>query len=137
MLRTLRSRFVLSHVLPLAIIIPVMGIALIYVLETRVLLDALSRELEGEALLTARLAAGQPEIWHEPEQAQAFVAEIGADLDTRVMLLDDQGTLLASSDPTDAGRMGQPLELDGWATALAGETSANGSEFHFVLGQQF
>jgi signal transduction histidine kinase len=123
MLRTLRARFVLSHVLPLAIIIPVMGIALIYVLETRVLLDALSQELEGEALLAARLATGQPEIWHQPEQAQAFVAEIGADLVTRVMLLDDQGTLLASSDPADAERLSQPLELDGWATALAGESS--------------
>jgi two-component system sensor histidine kinase BaeS len=123
MLRTLRWRFVLSHVLPLAIIIPVMGIALIYVLETQVLLDVLSQELEGQALLAAKIAVGRPGIWHDPEQAQVFVDEVGLDLDTRVMLLDAQGNLLASSEPSDAERLGQTIKPDGWATALAGETS--------------
>ena len=121
--RTLRSRFVLSHVLPLAIIIPVMGIALIYVLETQVLLDVLSRELEGQALLAAKIATERPEIWYDPEQAQAFVVEIGLDLNTRVMLLDDQGNLLASSEPIDAERLGQTIQPDGWETAMVGETS--------------
>ena len=117
MLRTLRARFILSHVLPLAIIIPVMGIALIYVLETQVLLDVLSRELKGQALLAAKIAAGRPEIWHDPEQAQAFVTEVGTDVGTRVMLLDGQGNLLASSEPTDAERLDQTIQPDGWATA--------------------
>jgi two-component system sensor histidine kinase BaeS len=121
MLQSLRSRFVLSHVLPLAIIIPVMGIALVYVLETRVLLDVLSQELEGEAVLAARIAAGQPEIWHDRGQAQAFVAQVGMDLGTRVMLLDAQGKLLASSEPTDDERLGQTIQPDGWGTAMAGE----------------
>jgi two-component system sensor histidine kinase BaeS len=123
MLRTLRARFVLSHVLPLAIIIPVMGLALIYVLETQVLLPVLSRELEGQALLAAKIADGRPDIWHDPEQAQAFVTEVGMDVGTRVMLLDAQGGLLASSEPTDAERLGQTIQPAGWATALAGETS--------------
>jgi hypothetical protein len=123
MLGTLRWRFVLSHVLPLAIIIPVMGIALIYVLETQVLLGVLSQELEGQTLLAAKIAAVRPEIWHDPEQAQAFVAEVGVDVGTPVMLLDAQGNLLASKEPSDAERMGKPIELDGLATALAGETS--------------
>jgi signal transduction histidine kinase len=123
MLRTLRWRFVLSHVLPLAIIVPVMGIALVYVLETQVLLAILSQELEGQALLAAKIATARPEIWHEPEQAHAFVAEVGADLDTRAMLLDAQGTLLASSDLIDAGRLGQTIQPDDWDTALTGETS--------------
>ncbi|MGD8737937.1 MAG: ATP-binding protein [Anaerolineae bacterium] len=123
MLRTLRSRFVLSHVLPLAIIIPVMGIALIYVLETQVLLDVLSQELEGQALLAAKIAASRPEIWQEPEQAQAFVAKVGTDVGTPVMLLDAQGHLLASTEPGDAERLDHTIQLAGWATALAGETS--------------
>jgi signal transduction histidine kinase len=123
MLRTLRSRFVLSHVLPLAIVIPVMGIALIYVLETQVLLGVLSQELEGQARLAAKIAVSQPEIWHDPKQAQAFVTAVGMDVGTRVMLLDAQGNLLASSEPTDAERLGQGIQLDGWETAMAGETS--------------
>ena len=122
-MRTLRSRFVLSHVLPLAIIIPVMGIALIYVLETRVLLGVLSQELEGQALLAAKIAAGRPGIWHDPQQAQAFVTEVGTDVDTRVMLLDVQGNLLASTEPTDTEQLGRIIPPDDWAAALSGETS--------------
>jgi two-component system sensor histidine kinase BaeS len=127
MLRSLRSRFVLSHVLPLAIIIPVMGLALIYVLESRVLLNVLSQELEGQALLAATIAADRPEIWQNSEAADAYVSEVGADLDTRLMLLDAQGTLLASSDPVDAERLGQTIQPDGWDKALAGEISLRSS----------
>jgi signal transduction histidine kinase len=123
MLQTLRARFVLSHVLPLAIIIPVMGIALVYVLETQVLLNVLSEELEGQALLAARIASDRPQIWHDAEQAQAFVAEVGTDVGTRVMLLDAQSHLLASTEPTDSQRLGQVISLDGWDAALTGETS--------------
>ena len=77
MLRTLRARFILSHVLPLAIIIPVMGIALIYVLETRVLLDVLSRELKGQALLAAKIAAGRSEIWQSTKICFLGIAAVG------------------------------------------------------------
>ena len=37
MLRTLRSRFILSHILPLLLVVPLIGIALIYLLEVLVL----------------------------------------------------------------------------------------------------
>lgn len=123
MLRTLRSRFVLSHVLPLAIIVPVMGLALVYVLETQVLMGFLARELEGQAVLAAKLAAGRPEIWHDLEQAQAFVREVGRDLDTRVMLLDANGALIASSAASDAELLGKVIQPEGWTAVMAGETS--------------
>ena len=63
MLRTLRNRLILSHVLPLLIIIPLMGVVIIYALETLVLLPSLSKELAGEASLLAEIASNQPEIW--------------------------------------------------------------------------
>ena len=47
MLNTLRRRFILSHMLPLLITVPIIGIALIYVLETRVVLPGLADELSG------------------------------------------------------------------------------------------
>ena len=39
---SLRFRLVLSHILPLLVMIPLMGIALVYVIETRVLLPQLA-----------------------------------------------------------------------------------------------
>jgi hypothetical protein len=63
MIRTMRGRFVLSHVLPLLVIVPLMGIALIYVLETQVLLQNLSTELTGQALLVSEIASSWGDVW--------------------------------------------------------------------------
>ena len=45
MFRTLRARSILSHLLPLLIVLPLIGLALTYVVETQVLLQNLSTEL--------------------------------------------------------------------------------------------
>jgi two-component system sensor histidine kinase BaeS len=123
MLRTLRRRLILSHVLPLLVIIPLTGIALVYVLETRVLLDSLSGELTGQAVLIAEVTAGEPAIWTNPARAQLFVHRVAPYMTAQLMLLDSRGRLLASSDPDDATLLGQPLTLPGLSEALAGEFS--------------
>ena len=110
MFGTLRRRFALSHMLPLLVVIPLMGIALVYVLETRVLLSALTSELEGEALLIAQMARAEDGIWRDANKALSFVGELDPRLYPRVMLLDKTGTLLASSDPSDDTRLGQSLD---------------------------
>jgi two-component system sensor histidine kinase BaeS len=125
MLRTLRGRYVLSHVLPLLIAVPLMGTALLYGLETQVLLANLASEVQGQALLTAQLATGQPEIWLDPAKAQALVDKIDPDIDARVMLLDLGCHLLASSDLVDRDRVGQQLQAAGCAVALAGQISVS------------
>jgi len=122
-MHTLRARLVLSHILPTLIIIPLMGLALVYVLETQVLLVNLSDELMRQAVLVAEMAHQQSSIWQDPTEADAFVARMSPYLTARVMLLDRHGYLLASSDPADAGGAGQPLELPGLDSALAGETN--------------
>jgi two-component system sensor histidine kinase BaeS len=135
MLRTLRRRFILSHILPLLVVLPLMGIALIYVLETRVLLDSLSRELRGQVLLVADIAGQNPGIWTDPGQAQAFVSHLSLHLDARVMLLEPDERLIASSDPADAARLGTPLDLAGWSSVLAGETVVRSSYSHSMRAE--
>ena len=46
MFHTLRSRLILSHLLPLLVVVPLMGIALIYLLEETVLLPNLTISLK-------------------------------------------------------------------------------------------
>lgn len=123
MLRTLRGRFIISHVLPLLVVVPLMGLALIYVLETRVVLPNLIDELTGEAVLLADLARAQPAIWSDPGQARGFVTRVAPHLDDRVMLLSSDGRLLASSDPSDSSRIGTPLAPPGLASAAGGRLS--------------
>ena len=99
MLSTLRRRFVLSHMLPLMLIVPLMGIALIYILETQVLLSELGRGLQEQAELVAEISGERSDIWQDPVQAQAFVTRLDARLESTAMLVGLDGYLLASNDP--------------------------------------
>lgn len=110
-MRSLRSRLILSHLLPLLIIVPLVGIALIYILETQVVLTNLSAELARQANLTAEIAGDHPNIWQNTEQAQIFVARFSAHYQSNVMLLDVEGKILASSTTDDGDTIGQSLEI--------------------------
>jgi signal transduction histidine kinase len=123
MLDTLRRRLVLSHVLPLLITIPIMGIALIYVLETQILQPSLANELQVNAMLVAAITDDMPGIWRDAAQAQALLARVDPGLAARVMLLDASGRVLASSEPEDAWLAGQRLIHPALDQILAGETS--------------
>ena len=125
MLKTLRQRLILSHILPLLVIVPIVGIALIYTLETRVLLPDLARELSGQAQLAAELAGDQPDLSQNQAQAEAFVHKVN-DLSTaQVMLFDTEGRLLASSNPADGVPLGvhlnEVIDPPALTEALAGK----------------
>lgn len=123
MFKTLRGRFILSHMLPLLLILPLMGIALIYVLETQVLLVNLSRGLMAQAELVADMIGDRSGMWDDPAQAQVLVTHLNMHLDARAMLLDPDGRILASSEPDEMYRVEQPFQHPDWATVLDGETS--------------
>ena len=102
MLKSLRNRLILSHLLPSLIVIPLMGVLLMYAVESRILLPTLTRELRGDALLMAEIMHNRPEAWQNPETAQATLSQTNPNLNARVMLLDIGGRILASSNPADA-----------------------------------
>lgn len=121
-MHTLRARLVLSHILPLLVVVLLVGLALDYVLETQILLTNLASELTGEATLIATLVGDNPQIWNDPAQAQPFLDHLMPSLAASAMLVNSEGYLIASTEPSDAERLGQALDenpiLDG---ALAGE----------------
>jgi hypothetical protein len=125
-MRTLNGRLILSHLLPLFIILSFVGFSLDYMLETRFLLTNLGGELTGEAVLLAGLTGEQPEIWQDPAQAQVFVERAALPLTAQVMIINKESVLLASSNPADTAAVGQPvLGLPGLDDALAGEVMVN------------
>jgi signal transduction histidine kinase len=121
MLNTLRNRLVLSHVLPLLVIIPILGVALVYMLETRELLPSLSKALLGDARLVAEVTRSQTKIWDNSAYAERLLDRVSPDLEARVMLIDPDGRLLASSDPKDDNRLNQTLSFQGLAAAQKGQ----------------
>lgn len=124
MFRTLRSRLVLSHALPLLVIIPIIGIALTNLIETRVLLPSLSRALMTNAVLLADVAGDQPELWSNPAYSEYYLTHLRHDISARVEFLTPGGQLLASSDPTEADLLGIVLDFAGVSKARAGQVAS-------------
>ena len=110
MMRTLRTRIIISHILPLLIVLLLMGIGLDYVLEVRILLPNLSDELINEAMLFVEMTKNNQPIWDDPVAAQDYLDSIEPIMDPFVMLLDLQGQILASTDPSDTGQIGSVIE---------------------------
>jgi two-component system sensor histidine kinase BaeS len=121
-MRTLRGQLVLSHILPFLIVLPLIALALLYLIETQVVLLSLSQRATEQAELLAQTVRRQIAVLDSPQQAQAFVADLAVYLDGRLYLLDRQGQLLASDGPEASGGR-QPLSPEGVATALKGQTS--------------
>jgi signal transduction histidine kinase len=119
MLTTLRGHLILSHVLVVLVIVPVMGLALIYVLETQVILSNLASELTSEALLLAEFASTRDALWADTRAAQDFVTLVSERLGARVMLLDARGYVIASSDLANGDRLGQLLDSVSLSAAQA------------------
>jgi signal transduction histidine kinase len=101
MFRSLRNRLILSHILPALIIIPLMGAAMVYFLETRLLLPTVYKNLAKEAELMAEITRDQPIFWQDRRAARALVAGVTPYLNGRISLVTWDGRLLATGDATD------------------------------------
>ncbi len=124
MFRSLRSRLALSHALPLLVIIPIIGVALTSLIETRVLLPGLSRALMTNAVLMANVAGDQPELWSNPAYAEYYLTHLRHDITARVEFLTPGGQLIASSDPDEVRLLGVFLNVAGVAEARAGQVAS-------------
>jgi two-component system sensor histidine kinase BaeS len=124
MFRTLRSRLVLSHALPLLVIIPIIGVALTNLIETRVLLPSLARALMTNAVLLSNVAGDQGELWSNPAYAEYYLTHLRHDISARVQFITPGGQLLASSNPTEAQMLGEILDFAGVAQARAGQVAS-------------
>lgn len=118
MIRTLRSRLILSHTLPLILVLPLVGFALVYLLETQVLLTSLSSELTKQAALIAEAVKSRPDIWEDPDQAQTYITSVSVHVQNHVVLLQPNGSLLAASDD-----LMQPLSSEIIQSVVPGEPS--------------
>ena len=124
MFRSLRARLVLSHALPLLVILPIIGAVLTNLIETRVLIPSLSRALMTNAVLLANVAGDETALWTNPAYAEYYLTHLRHDISARVQFISPNGLLLASSDPTEARLVGIFFDLAGIAQARAGEVAS-------------
>jgi len=120
---SLRSRLILSHLLPLLIVIPLAGLILIYSLETQVVLSDLSERLTERANLIVEALEDQPEVWSNNEQAAIFIADVSEIVQGNFFLLKADGSLIASYNSEHPSGSADTSGLEGMDAALVGEQS--------------
>jgi Signal transduction histidine kinase len=121
MFHSLRTRLIFSHILPALLIIPLMGAAMVYVLETRLLLPTVYSNLAKEAKLMAAITRNEPVFWQSRDAAQALVNGAGPYLNGRFSLVTLDGHTLASSDTSQASSETPLVELPDMRNVRQGE----------------
>jgi two-component system sensor histidine kinase BaeS len=119
-MKSLRGRFLLSHIIPILIVIPLIGIGLIFLLESQVLLSDLSEDLTEQANIIADAVSGQPELLQNPDLAASYVTRIQLNIEGEVLLIGSEGILLTTSDPDLRQDIGKIPDIDGLDNVLAG-----------------
>jgi signal transduction histidine kinase len=109
MFSSLRSRFILTHILPTLLVVPLAGLIILYLIETQILLNELSEDVAGQAALLAQILETDAAVWNDAEKAQFFVARISTAVSGNVVLLQPDGQLLAATSD-DAASALTPLD---------------------------
>ncbi len=124
MFRTLRSRLILSQVLPLVVMIPLMGVGLIYLLERQFLIPQFAQNLVGDANLLVEISRAEYELFGNPVLSERMLNRVNLDPNIKVMFFNSRGEMLYSSEPDDLELLGSALDLPGLARARMGEQIA-------------
>jgi len=126
---TFRSRLLFGHILPVLILVPLVGLVLIQLLETRLIIPTLANEMVDQGRLVERLTRDRPEVWTSPSGAQALLDSIHFRRPTRIGLLTPERLLLATTRPADQSLIGKPISnlpepnaiADSWWAISAGD----------------
>jgi signal transduction histidine kinase len=132
---TLCTRLALSHALPVLVLAPLLGLALLFQIERRYFLESLASELAVQGALVVQFTQNDRALWRDPGAAQAMVHQLKLHIPAPIMLLDSQGRLLASSLPADRSRTGQVIENPLVQGALQGLTQWQ-IDYSATLGKQ-
>ena len=94
MWRNLRSRLILSHLLPLLVIVPLLSFLLFYSIEARFVLDEATAELAGQGELISRLYQAELSAQEDPELARSIFARLQVRIPTLFYLVDRNGNIV-------------------------------------------
>jgi signal transduction histidine kinase len=125
-MRSLRSRFILSHILPVLVAVPLAGLILIYLFETQVVLTQMAADISDKANLIATTVNGRPELLQNATEAETFINGVSIYIDEQIVLIAPNGDVIASTDPIAGADLG----------ALAGDSAldiANAGEENLVI----
>ena len=121
MFRSLRERLILSHVLPLVIVVPLLYIALSYVFETRLLLPRLAQDLLSDARILNEVARLDYLTYGDQRSLQLYLLQLQPNPQVRLVYLEPDGTIAYSNDPDFLAQAGKKIDIPGLEQAQSGE----------------
>jgi two-component system, OmpR family, sensor histidine kinase BaeS len=101
-MRTLRSRLIVSHLLPVLLVIPLVVAAIYYIVQSQILIASVRSELTTQATLLAQLAYSDPRVFTDTTRARSFIEGISPYLTSQVMVLTPDGLVMAASEKGSA-----------------------------------
>jgi two-component system, OmpR family, sensor histidine kinase BaeS len=136
MFRSLRARLVLSHILPLIVVVPLMSLALAYLLETRFLLPKLAEDLLDDARLLTQVTRADYLVYGDQANIQLVLLRLALNPQVRLVYLQPDGKVIYSNDPDFLARAGQKIDVPGLERAQAGEEVVS-TNYSLLTGSQY
>jgi signal transduction histidine kinase len=121
-IRSLRNKFALSHIIPILLLLPILTLYLLYSLDT-FFTQALLQQLGYQAQLLQNELQRDPGILANHQTAQEFVSELHHVTDARIVILAPDSTILASSEATEINPVGTRFSDAAVTQALAGQAA--------------
>lgn len=121
-MNTLRSRLIISHLLPILATAPLVAAALVYIIETQFFLTNLTNSLSESANIISGLFEEHPEIWSDKEAANQITTRLSYDVEAQIVLFNPNGTVY-TLDPEFVSPQEITGEFEGLGEAQKGNPS--------------
>ena len=132
-MRSLQTRFIISHILPVLVIVPVVGFVLVYLLETQIILTQMSQDISDKAHLIAETVNGRPEVLQDIAEAESFINGVSIYIEEQIFLFGPNGEMLATNDAPEDNSV---ETLAGESALETAETGADNLVITYGLAEQ-
>jgi len=119
---SLRLKLILFQILPILIILPLFAFYLTATLRTYYINQLKAGMLQTGELVTDALQTNAA-LANDPNGLQELLQRVDQQTAMRIQIIDKHGIILASTESTDAGRIGTISQENSIKSALAGKTS--------------
>ena len=121
MFRSLRARLIFSHILPVIIVVPLMYIAMVYLLETQLLMPQLTEDLRGNARILTEISRTETFTRGNMNGIEFAMRQVQINPSMRVIYMEPDGTLVYTNDPSYANHLHQQLDVPDMERLLRGD----------------
>lgn len=121
MIRSLRGRLVLSHIIPLVIVVPLMFLVFSFLIESRFVLPRLAQDLYNDARFLTEVARYDYLTYGDQRSLQLYLLQLQPNPQVRLVYLRPDGSVVYSNDPDFLQRIGEKIDSADLERAKAGQ----------------